>query len=103
VSSDLFVGAVNTVDVDKNNNILISDYSGKAVYLLNPEGGLIKKLDPAKCDPGMRWQPRDAFFREDGKIIIITQFNGAVLFDDGGVCVKKLSPQFLYSRKLNLI
>ncbi|MGQ9798059.1 MAG: hypothetical protein ACUVRG_02025 [Ignavibacterium sp.] len=91
----ILIGSINSLDIDKNGNILITDRVANQVYLLDPNGKLIRTLLPDSCHPGFNWRPFDAKFDKSGNILVLNANPWGYRFYKNGKCLGKMDIKFL--------
>ena len=96
LSDEIPIGTIGSIDVNDERQLLIADPIGRNVMLFDWNGALLKVLSAEACDPGLRWQPGEAYFRPDGSIIVlISSPPWGVIFSGEGECIQKTDESFL--------
>lgn len=99
IDTTLKVGQIRFLDVDDNDNLIVSDFLRKEVFILSPNGKLIKTLNPDICTPGFHWSPVFANIL-NGQIYVINAGPWGYRFDREGNCLGKMDDNFLPPRFL---
>ncbi len=81
------ISFVYLIDVDNAGKILVTDKSD--IFLFDPNGRLLKKLNSDECSPGIKWFVPRAMFKQDGEILKMNTLPGGVRFKNDGTCFKK--------------
>lgn len=81
---ELSIRRISKLDIDKQGNILICDNFSKKVLLLNQNGKLKNTIEYSSNILKQKWEPTTAYFRNDGKIVVIYYYHGSILFDKNG-------------------
>jgi len=95
INDSLLIGDITYLDIDSENNLLITDMLSKKVYLFNTDDGVIKTLSPEKCTPGFNWQPFKAIFDKKGNIFVLNSAPWGYRFSADGNCLGNMDLSFI--------
>ncbi len=88
-----FFGLITAVDADSEGNIYVLDGQLCQVSVYSPRGELIRTLFREGDGPGEVRQPRDMVLMPDGRIGLVQEFPGKIVFVDAeGNPAGELSP-----------
>lgn len=94
LTEKILIGDINTLDVDKKGNILITDRIASQVCLFSNDGRLLKALSPDSCYPGFNWRPFNARFDKKGNILVLNSIPWGYRFDGDGLCLGEMNITF---------
>ena len=76
--SNYVLGAVQSIDHDRQGNILVLDRSACCVMVYSPDGEFIRKISHEGSGPGELLNPMDMTVLEDGRIVVESPWSGGL-------------------------
>ena len=95
----IFIGHYTYLDIDADENFLITDLIGRQAILFDRNGHHKKTLSTEPCDPGFPWSPWQARFKPNGNIIVNSSQWGYEFSNDGD-CMGELSDEFGFPKSM---
>lgn len=102
LSEEVLIGAVSTLDIGKNGDLLIVDKVARKVWLFDRKGNFKKELRPEPCHPGFRMNPLDARYAGDRFILMTNAGPWGYRFKIDGTCLGGLHREFRAPMQLAL-
>jgi len=94
LDDDVLIADISYLDVNDEGDLLVTDKMRRKVFLFSRNGKLMKELKYTKCNPGYKWKPEKAQFKQNGEIIILDP--RGLKFTAEGDCIGEMNASFLW-------
>ena len=90
----ILIGTVSFLDIDKEDNLLVSDQMGSKGHLFDKSGNFKSTYDPRDCVPEGDGTMQSALFLSGGRVVYIDSSGQRIVFSKEGACVvtRKVQP-----------
>ena len=99
LTDSIFIAHYTYLDIDADENFLLTDMIGEQVILFDRDGKYKKTLSTEPCDPGFPWVPYQARFKPGGNIIVNSSEWGYE-FSNEGNCIGAIDDEFYFPNSM---